>query len=227
MWKTIIKQSPGNVSDLLIHDHHLIKTARILRLEKLSSKELYWILIRKFTLDWRNIYILPRITTFNTYLHTFQYKILKNILFLNKKLSVFQKKNTPLWSFCNKEEIQLHIFSDCTNLIYLWQHLATFFENNLILPALTPDCLVWALEWQCKSRWIHYKNHVLLIYKLYMYNSREKHCLNIMDLLTNIKEIKKTGYRLSSNNGNKIKIYENKWRLTHSWLNLFWREFFL
>ena len=48
-WKTIVKQNPGNVSDLLIHDHHLIKGARILTLEKLSSKELYSILITKFT----------------------------------------------------------------------------------------------------------------------------------------------------------------------------------
>ena len=39
-WKTIIKQNPGNVSNLLIHDHHLIKGARMLTLEKLSSKEL-------------------------------------------------------------------------------------------------------------------------------------------------------------------------------------------
>ena len=85
MTKTIIKQNPGNVIDLLIHDHHLIKRAQILRLEKLSSNKLYSILIRKFTLDWRKIYILPRITTFNTYLHSFQYKIFKNILFLNKK----------------------------------------------------------------------------------------------------------------------------------------------
>ena len=38
--KTIIKQNPGNVSDLLIYDLHLIKGAQILTLEKLSSKEL-------------------------------------------------------------------------------------------------------------------------------------------------------------------------------------------
>ena len=117
-WKTIIKQNPGNVSDLLIHDHHLIKGARILTLEKLSSKELYSILITKLTnkpssnvyfekifpnikLNWRKIYILPRITTINTYLRSFQYKILNSILFLNRKLSVFRKKNTPLCSFCN------------------------------------------------------------------------------------------------------------------------------
>ena len=48
-----------------------------------------------------------------------------------------------------------------------------------------------------------------------MYNSKEKHRLNIIDLLTDIKEIKKTEYLLSSNNGNKRKIYQNKWRLTH------------
>ena len=48
-WKTIIKQNPGNVSDLLIHDHHLIKGTRISTLEKLPSKELYSILITKFT----------------------------------------------------------------------------------------------------------------------------------------------------------------------------------
>ena len=87
-WKAIIKQNPGKVSDLLIHDHHLIKKARILTLEKLSSKELYSILITKFKnkpssnvyfekilpnmkLDWIKIYILPRITTVNTYFCSF------------------------------------------------------------------------------------------------------------------------------------------------------------
>ena len=66
-------QNPGIVSNL-IHDHDLIKGARFLTLEKLSSKELYSILITKFTnkassniyfekifpnmkFDWRKIYI--------------------------------------------------------------------------------------------------------------------------------------------------------------------------
>ena len=144
-WKTIIKQNPDNVSNLLIQDHHLIKGARILTLKKLFSKELYSILIIKFTnkpssnvffdnifpnikFDWRKIYILPRITTIDTYLRSFQYKILNNILFLKKKLFVFWMKNTPLCSFRNKEEeTQFHVFSECTSVIYLWQQLATFF----------------------------------------------------------------------------------------------------
>ena len=89
-------------------------------------------------LDGRKIYILPRITTVNMYLHSFQYKILNNIFFLKGKLFVFRKKNIPLCLFCNKEEeTPLHIFSECTYVIYLWQQLATFLKNNLILPALT------------------------------------------------------------------------------------------
>ena len=142
-------------------------------------------------LDWRKIYILPRITTVNTYLHFFQYKILNNILFLNKKLFAFRKKNTPLFSFCNKEEeTPLHIFSESTYVIYLWQQLATFFENNLILPALTPQTTLLRL-WSDNTN--HDKpiiNHFLLIFKLYEYNSREKHRLSIMDLLTDLKEIR-------------------------------------
>ena len=58
-------------------------------------------------------------------------QISNNILFLNKRLFVFQKKNTLLCSLCNKEEeTPLHIFSECTYLIYLWQQLETFFEKN-------------------------------------------------------------------------------------------------
>ena len=36
-----------------------------------------------------------------------------------------------------------------------------------------------------------------------------------MDLLSNIKEIKTTEYRLLSNSGKKGKIYQNKWHLAH------------
>ena len=48
-WKTNIKQNPRNASNFLIQDHHLTKGARLLTFEKLSFKELYSILITKFT----------------------------------------------------------------------------------------------------------------------------------------------------------------------------------
>ena len=46
-WKTNIKQNPGNISNLLIQDCHLTEGAPVLTLEKLSSKELYSLLMIK------------------------------------------------------------------------------------------------------------------------------------------------------------------------------------
>ena len=53
-------------------------------------------------------------------------------------------RNTPLCSFCNKEEeTLLHIFSECICVIYLWQ-LAKNHDEPIT-------------------------NHFLLIFKLYVY----------------------------------------------------------
>ena len=181
----------------------------ILTLEKLSSKELYSILITKFTnkpssnvyfekifpnmkFDWRRIFILPRITTINTYLRSTLYKIISNILFLNKKLFVIRMKNIPLCSFSNKEE-ELHILSQCTFVIYLWQQLATFCENNLILlaRAYTPQTALFGLESDDTNHDEPIVNYILLIFKLHVYNSSKKHRLNIMNLLNDKEKIKK------------------------------------
>ena len=87
----------------------------------------------------------------------------------------FEKKNTPLCSFCNKEEeTALDIFSECTYMIYLWQQLSTFFENNLILPTLTPQTALLGLWSENTNHDEPIINHFLLIFKLYVYNSRGK-----------------------------------------------------
>ena len=85
----------------------------------------------------------------------------------------------------------------------------------MILPVLTPQTALLGLWSDNANDNEPIINHFLLIFKLNVYNSREKHRLSIMDLLTDIKEIKKTEYRLSSNSGNKRKIHQNKWHLTH------------
>ena len=77
--------------------------------------------------------------------------------------------------------------------------VSNFFENNLILSALTPQTALFGLWSDNANHDEPILNHVLLIFKLHVYNSRGKHRLNIIDLLTDIKETKKTEYRLSSN----------------------------
>ena len=104
--------------NLLIQDHHLIKKNQIFCLTKLNSNELYKIqIIIKYkkptsqsyfkktfknpNLDWKTIYLLPRITTVDTTIPVFQHKLLNNIQFLNKMLYQFGISKDSLCSFCS------------------------------------------------------------------------------------------------------------------------------
>ena len=52
-----------------------------------------------YIFEWDKIYILPRIVTTDSRIRIFQYKILHNVLYLNKKLFQFNKINSPECSF--------------------------------------------------------------------------------------------------------------------------------
>ena len=98
--KLIFNYSDINEDDLY-QNHHDIKGARILFLNKLSSKEIYSILIPKtVNKPTSNIYLKNclkiqllidlkftcyRLATIDATLRSFQHEILKNVLFLNKK----------------------------------------------------------------------------------------------------------------------------------------------
>ena len=149
-WKFIIKENQENAINLIIHDHRLIKGSRVITLDKLTPIEIYSILISKvqnkpssniysgnlfndYNIDWTAIYMLPRLVTYNTYMRSFQCKILNNILFFNKKLHTFGIKSSPLCSFCNLyDETPLHIFYESDAVECLWADLVQCFQNKSI-----------------------------------------------------------------------------------------------
>ena len=143
------------------------------------------------TLDWNKIYLSPRLATIDTTLHSFQYKILNSLLFLKKKLYTFGRTNTALCTFCDAvEETPIHIFFDCIHVKSLWERLRMKFENNFILPSLTPQIAIIGL---CNEANDNYNllSHILLIFKYYIYISREKPILNINILIANLIKVKK------------------------------------
>ena len=117
-----------NTSLLVVKDHHWLRGSRIIILEKLSSKELYSLLISAINhqpasqkyfdnlfsnveLPWKEIYLNACKATANSHLHSFDYKIINNVLYLNEKLFQFRKTQSPLCSFCHNEaETTLHVF---------------------------------------------------------------------------------------------------------------------
>ena len=130
-WKNNLKHSDTYSQNLILLDHHLVKSNSLFNTEKLESRELNRIINssrnnkptaqiyfeKKFDskeLDWKVIYTLPRKVTTRTYLRSFQYKLLNNILYLNEKLFVFGLSTTSSSSFCNSfGEHITHLFCDC------------------------------------------------------------------------------------------------------------------
>ena len=65
----------------------------------------------------------------------FQYKILNNILYLNKKLFIFNKKDTKLCSYFKlQDETINHIFVECKFAIKLWSDLRNYCQRSFVIP---------------------------------------------------------------------------------------------
>ena len=97
-WKKTPSENTTNSQNLSYLSHNLVKSNQIHTVEKLTSKELYSIslqhetatptsekyfesMFRDLTLQWKRIYTLPRITTIDSNLQCFKYKILHNTLY--------------------------------------------------------------------------------------------------------------------------------------------------
>ena len=141
------------------------------------------------THNWNKIYLSPCLATmFNTTLRSFEYKILNNVLLFNKKLYTFGITNTAICSFC-KRNSNAH-FLYFIHLKCLCERLQMQFQNNLILPTLTPQTVILGLYNESNDNY-NLLSHILLIFKYYIYISREKRTLKRDIITANLIKIKK------------------------------------
>ena len=87
---------------------------------------------------------LPRIATYDAKIRIFQYKLLNNALYLNKKLFHFGIISQPKCSICNLyDETPQHVFYECIYTQYLWIYLQLYISGKIALPALTPQSAIF------------------------------------------------------------------------------------
>ena len=111
---------------------------------KPSSNIYFQNLYNDYNIDWTAIYMLSRLITYNTSMTSFQYKISNNVLFVNKKFPTFGIKPSPLYSFSNLyDKTPCHMFYECDRVKCLWSDFVQCFQNDLILPILTPQTAIF------------------------------------------------------------------------------------
>ena len=159
-------------------------------------------------------------------MRSFQNKILNNILYLNKKLHIFGLKPSPLCSFCNLcDETPFHIFYECDRVKFLWLELVQCFQNTLILPTLTPQTSILGILDSVSNNSFFENNkilvnHILLIFKLHVYKSREKKFININNLIAEIRKVKRVEKETALNNSMKTTAFRKKWHLTDNTISV-------
>ena len=228
-WIEQIFIGSGNSINLAIQDHHLTKKHQIVDLNKLDSKELYNIqllanflkptsqayfenIFARHVFEWDKIYILPRILTTDSRIQIFQYKILHNVLYLNKKLFEFNNINLPECSFCKcEEETTIHLFHICRKTQALWMQLTSHLNKHLNLPHLTPQSAIFGfLDISNKDYLI--VNHLLLLFKYYNYSARDRKHLVFEALMKNIKNIYDIEKNLADQDPHKKIKFLKKWQ---------------
>ena len=66
-----------------------------------------------------------------------------------------------------------------------------FFETDLDFPNLTPQAALFGFINESDNNLNILQNHILLIFKLYIYQSRERGVLNLNGLIKNVTKVKK------------------------------------
>ena len=179
--------------------------------KKLTTSQTYFDnLFPNFKPDWKSIYLLPRCVTLDTNLRMFQYKLLNNVLYLNNMLFRFKKVDSLFCSYCNEEEeTPLHLFHSSLKTKQLWNKLRQYFSQSVNIPHSTPQSSIVVINIFDNKQHSVLINHLLLIFKFYIYSARNTKQLNFDNLKINELEIKELEKELTS--FNKLKLLK-KWR---------------
>ena len=84
-----------------------------------------------------------------------------------------------------------NIFYECIHLKSLWQRLGARFQNDIILPSLTPQAAILGLTNEASNIY-NLLNHIFLIFKYYVYRSRDPSQIlhyKIFDIIANLDSV--------------------------------------
>ena len=116
----------------------------------------------------------------------FQYKI------QYKQLFIFNKKGTKLCSYCIlQDETTNHIFVECNFAIKLCSDLKDYCQCRFDFPILNPHSATFGF-FKIDPDLFILSNHILLLYKYFIYSSRDSSKLSFAALLKYIKDTMKT-----------------------------------
>ena len=153
----------------------------------------------------------------------FQYKILNNVLYLNKLLSKMKIVKSPLCYFCREQnETPTHLFCQCKVTLDYWSNLQAWLRSILNLPDLTPESTLLG-KLDCDTTGTNTRSilvsHIILIFKKSLYEMRFRNSPpSVHYIKIRIAKTRKIEF-LISKNSNKLEFHLKKWDIISSILD--------
>ena len=124
----------------------------------------------------------------------------------------FEKVDSPLCSYCNdEEETLLPLFHPSLKTKQPWNKLRQYFSKFINTPHSTQQSSILGIF--DNNQHSELINHLLLIFKFYIYSARNRKQLNFDNLMRTIKKIKETEKELTSSN--KLKLLKKWYPIDH------------
>ena len=228
-WRTIIKEASSapiispvpDAPTILIDENPLtivdVSSKQIYRLFQAKKQDLPTAqkkLSDKYPhslIEWEKVYSLSFRSTLESKLREFQYKILNCIVFTNEKLFRFGITQSPLCTFCQKENESIeHLLFSCKETSEFWKHVLSWLrDSNIYVGELKEADLIFGkFDVQDDFTLI---NHILLLGKYYIYSRK---CQNAKPSLKGFIAKTKRVYRIElyiSRKRDKLAFHLKKW----------------
>ena len=165
-------------------------------------------LLNSYSINWPEVYMIPHKVTIETSLRVFQYKLLNNIIYLNKRIAQFDSAVNPLCSLCSQApEDVVHLFCHCQETRQLWELLRSMLQGHITLPDPEPTLAV-------VGKWCIENNNnliIVLIFKKFLYDNRSNHSrIHIAALKYQLRLAEKIEQKIASEKG-KMEFHLKKW----------------
>ena len=108
-----------------------------------------------------------------------------------------------------EEETIKHLFHYCTHFQDIWNQVQIYFTGCFHFSWLRPQTAIFGFHNIDDTFLI--QNHILLWFKLHIYNARKYGFLSFNNFLNEINKIKHLEKRVAANNWNKCGRFRKKW----------------
>ena len=201
-----------------------------IKLNELTSKRLYWILIGDIhvhptarlkynslfddqNLDWKQIYLTPHKVTLDIKTRMFQFKILNRIIYTNQLLNKMRLTDTSLCTFCGEcEESLEHLFLHCKVTKDFWTHTINWLnKSNITISRLSDSKILLGITKE-SPHWT-LLNHILIAGKQVIHTNRLRKTKPLLpQLIAKLKYIEHIEYFIAKKR-DRLKFHQQKWKI--------------